>query len=176
MYKVHRWAPSPQESPLVTLLTQTPYRFMDFGTYQMTFFISLVKASAISLGFRIEDATILYNRLDTLFNKRCSPPTAVAGIVAPAELQSICIAENCPLDPKANCSAYPDNGIAKIPVNVTKDATWTSSSSSSIASPTGSSKSNGTVSAGAAVVGIEMFNLPLLVVAVGSLFVALSML
>jgi hypothetical protein len=149
---------------------------MDFDTYQMSFFISLVKASAISLGFKIEDATILYNTLDTLFNKRCSPPTAVAGIDAPPELQSICIAENCPLDPKANCSAYPDNGVAKIPVNVTKDSTGPSSSTSVVASPTPSSKPNGTISAGGAVVGMDMFNLPVLVVAVGSLFAALSML
>jgi hypothetical protein len=147
---------------------------MDFDTYQMTFFISLVKASAISLGIKEEDAQIIYNTLDTLFNKRCSPPTAVAGVKAPAELQSICIASNCPLDPKANCSAYPDNGIAKIPVNVTKEATGTSSSSSATASPT--SKGNGTTITGGAIVGTEIFNLPVVLLAVGSLAFALSVL
>ena len=124
----------------------------------------------------MEDANIIYNILDTLFNKRCSPPTAAVGIGAPAELQSICIAENCPLDPNANCSAYPDNGIAKIPVNVTKVANGTSSSSSAVASPTGTATLNETVVAGLAAVGIEMLSLPVMVVAVGSICVALSML
>lgn len=139
----------------------------------MTFFISTVKSSALSLGIKEEDAAILYNTLDTLFNKRCSPPTAVAGINAPAELQSVCIAANCPLDPKANCSAYPDNGVAKIPVNVTEEANGTSTSS---ATPTPTAKTNGTVSAGGALGGQDMFNLPLLVVLVGSFAFALSVL
>lgn len=37
------------------------------------------------------------------------------------ELQSICIAENCPLDPEGgDCKVYPELGVAKIPVNVTE--------------------------------------------------------
>ncbi|KAE9364813.1 hypothetical protein N431DRAFT_447960 [Stipitochalara longipes BDJ] len=152
------------------------HQFMDFDTYQMTFFISTVKSSALSLGFAEADATVLYNTLDTLFNRRCSPPLAVSGINAPPELQSICIAANCPLDPNSNCSAYPDNGIALIPVNVTKEATGTASSSGVLASPTGTAKPNGTVSTGGAEFGMEIYSLPLLVAAIGSLAFAFSVL
>jgi hypothetical protein len=135
---------------------------MDFNIYQMSFFTATVKSSALSLGFNTADASSLAETLNTLFNRRCSPPTAVPGISIPLELQSISIAANFPFDPNANFSAYPDGGVAKIPVNVT--ATGTSSSSSVAVSPT--STLNGTVAAGQGVIGSEVFNLPLLIVVI----------
>jgi len=36
-----------------------------------------------------------------------------------AQLQSCCIAENCPLDPSAECGVYPDDGVTLVPVNIT---------------------------------------------------------
>jgi hypothetical protein len=164
-------SPSPFQNTDNFHITNLNIRFIDFDTYQMSFFTATVKSSALSLGFNTADALYLTETLETLFNRRCSPPTAVPGIDAPPELQSICIAANYPLDPKANCSAYPDDGVAKIPINVTA-TTGTSSSSSVTMSPT--SMPNGTVAAGQGVVGKEIFDLPLLIVAVGSFAFALS--
>jgi len=148
---------------------------MDLDTYQMTFFINTVKSSALSLDFAESDATILYNTLDTPFNRRCSPPLTVQGINALPELQSICIAANCPLDPNANCSFYPDNGVALIPVNVTKEVSGTASSSGGV-SPSGTVTPSGTIAAGGAGVGTEMVGLPLAAVAIVSMAFALSVL
>lgn len=66
------------------------------------------------------------------------------GIAAPPELQSVCVAEDCPLDPNANCSAYPNDGVAVPPVNATAamlsgngTANGTNSSASSSGAPAG---------------------------------------
>jgi hypothetical protein len=143
---------------------------MDFDTYQMSFFISTVKSSALSLGFTNADASSLATTLNTLFNFRCSPPVAVPGIKAPPELQSVCIATNCPLDPQADCGLYPDNGGAKIPVNVSA-----STVTSTTTTPSPTPKQNGTVSTGHGVHGKELSNLPLLTVLVGAFGLALFM-
>ncbi|KAL4899299.1 hypothetical protein BDW74DRAFT_183832 [Aspergillus multicolor] len=95
------------------------HRFMDLDTFQMSFFIQQVQDSALSLGFFPADAASLADKLDTSFNRRCAPVTRVGGISAPPELQAICIAENCPEHPRAMCGAYPRDGVALIPMNVT---------------------------------------------------------
>lgn len=146
---------------------------MDFTNAQMSFFISTVSSSALSLGFSTSDASSLASTLNTLFNFRCSPPISVPGINAPAELQSICIAADCPLDPNADCGAYPDEGVAKVPVNVTVvAANGTSTTSSAVPTGTG----NGTVAASLGVGGKQMFGLQVVGVVVGAVVVALSML
>lgn len=109
----------------------------------MDFFINQVALSASSLGFEQPDIAIFKNTLDTLFNTRCAPATAVPGIKAAPELQSICIAESCPLDPKANCTAYPENGVALVPTNVTAVVNSTTPSSTASGKPSGTATSAG---------------------------------
>lgn len=96
---------------------------MDLDIFQMDFFIGLVVTSATSLGISAPDASLVGDNLYRLFNTRCAAPTIVPNIAAPPELQSICIAPNCPLDPNPNCSAYPLDGVALAPVNVTTNVT-----------------------------------------------------
>jgi hypothetical protein len=101
---------------------------MDLDIFQMDFFIGLVVTSATSLGISTSDSALVGNNLYKLFNTRCAAPVSVPNIAASPQLQSICIAPNCPLDPNPNCSAYPLDGVALAPVNVTTNvtvgATW----------------------------------------------------
>jgi hypothetical protein len=98
-------------------------RFMDLDIFQMTYFINLVVTALTSLGVSPSDSSIIGTSLTKQFNTRCAAPISVPNIAAPPELQSICIAPNCPLDPNSNCSAYPLNGVALAPVNVTTNVT-----------------------------------------------------
>jgi hypothetical protein len=116
---------------------------MDLDIFQMDFFIGLVVTSATSLGISATDASLIGDSLYKLFNTRCAAPITVPNIAAPPELQSICVAPDCPLDPNPNCSAYPLDGVALAPVNVTTNVTvgatgngaMTSNSTSSGAPP-----------------------------------------
>lgn len=116
---------------------------MDLDKFQMDFFISQVGLSAASIGFDPDDITIYTNTLNRLFNTRCAAPTAVPGIKAAPEQQSICIAENCDLDPKADCAAYPNNGLGIAPVNVTAAANSTMVSSNNSVAASGIATSVG---------------------------------
>lgn len=97
------------------------HRYMDLDKYQMGFFIELCVSSMKSLGISATDAVLFGNTLTSFFDFRCSPPALVPNEPATdPELQSVCIAKNCPLDPKADCVAYPENGVALVPVNLTE--------------------------------------------------------
>ncbi|KAL2784044.1 hypothetical protein BJX66DRAFT_344398 [Aspergillus keveii] len=104
------------------------HRYMNLDITQMTFFITQVHDSAISLGIAPDDAAVLVDTLNTSFNARCSPETVITyqrqqgreeQIGDTPEFQSVCIADNCPLAPEADCAAYPLNGRALVPVIVT---------------------------------------------------------
>lgn len=104
---------------------------MNLDKYQNGFFIWQVQTAALSLGFSREDTITLVNFLQKFFNFRCSPATAVPDVPAAAEFQSVCTAENCPLDPEGgNCSVYPNKGVALVPVNVSALAPGNGASSS----------------------------------------------
>jgi hypothetical protein len=80
--------------------------------------VAEVVLSLSSIGISQADASLFGNTLDSLFNFRCSEVSMPVKVAAGAELQSICVADSCPLDVKADCAAYPD-GVALVPVNVT---------------------------------------------------------
>lgn len=49
----------------------------------------------------------------------------------------MCIAENCPLDPEGgDCSLYPNNGVALVPVNVTELELNSSATATGAVAPT----------------------------------------
>lgn len=125
---------------------------MDLDVYEMGFFIDQVGLSMKSLGFEEADITFTKSSLDKVFNRRCSPEATVIPESAGPNLQSICIAENCLLDPNATCAAYPNKGVALVPAvanatlvgNVTKADSLGNGSQSSSASGSGSSTASAT--------------------------------
>jgi hypothetical protein len=132
---------------------------MNLDYTQMTFFITQVHDSAISLGIAPDDAAALVDTLNTSFNTRCSPATVITyqkggqqqqqQIGDTPEFQSVCIAENCPLAPEADCAAYPLNGRALVPVNVTGiEESGTGSGSNSTGGGGGGNETTTTTSAG----------------------------
>ena len=72
----------------------------------IAYFITQVGNSALSFGVTSEDATAVGDALTKLFNYRCIAPEVVIPDQG-TELNSICLAESCPLDPvNATCNLY----------------------------------------------------------------------
>ena len=94
---------------------------MDADKWEAGYFNQQIVLAVQSLGFEEPDVNFTRDALDATFTHRCSPPATVIPASAGDQLQSICVAPNCPLDPHANCSAYPDNGFVAQPAiaNVT---------------------------------------------------------
>lgn len=89
---------------------------MDVDKYEMGFFNKQIVDAVASLGFEQPDVDFTNTSLDTVFSNRCSPPAAVIPPDAGEQLQSICVAGNCPLDGNAACGAYPNGGPVEQPV------------------------------------------------------------
>lgn len=81
------------------------HKFMDLGPNDMGYFIEQVGLSAASFGVADADVTAVGKALTTLFDYKCEPAETVIKAQGP-QLQSICIADQCPLSPNATCSAY----------------------------------------------------------------------
>lgn len=137
------------------------HAFMNLDPSEVGYFITQVGLAAASFGVAADDITTVAGALNKLFGYRCSPPATVIKEQGPT-LNSICQAEMCPLDPNAQCSAYPNNGVVMEPmaVNASSSAMPSGSgmgmpSSTSTGAPgqfTGAATVPG-VSVGAAVVG-----------------------
>ncbi|KXS22409.1 hypothetical protein M427DRAFT_40295 [Gonapodya prolifera JEL478] len=81
------------------------HKFMGLNKTEMDFFITQVALAAQSFGVASADITVVGGLLNSAFNQKCLPAAPlVAG--APAELQSICIADSCPTAANASCAAY----------------------------------------------------------------------
>jgi hypothetical protein len=94
---------------------QSAHAFMDLDPSEMGYFITQVGLAASSFGVTKDDVTAVAGALTKLFNYRCSPATTVIPEMGPT-LNSICQNEQCPLDPMAQCSAYPNNGVVMAPM------------------------------------------------------------
>lgn len=79
---------------------------MDLNEYELGYFITQVGLSAASFGVTTDDVTAVGQALAKIFAYRCAPPTVVVPSQG-AHLQSVCIADTCPLSPNDTCSAYP---------------------------------------------------------------------
>ncbi|KAE8454179.1 hypothetical protein EG329_005104 [Mollisiaceae sp. DMI_Dod_QoI] len=156
------------------------HKFQDFSPYDMDFFIEQCTNSALSLGFSLTDVNTFYLSLQQ-FNSRCSPPSNVQGIPTLSnqtkELQSVCLAPGCKLDPNAACSDY---AVAFEPLNVTSNATIVGSganatstaSASGSGSPTSTSVASGGVGLGMGErVGEVVWTVGLIVLAVAYVWV-----
>lgn len=90
-------------------------RFMKSDPFESGYFNEQIVLAAKSLGFEEADCDFTQKALDATFGNRCSPAAPVIPASAGPQLQAICVSENCPLDPNATCSAYPDNGTVPFP-------------------------------------------------------------
>jgi len=144
------------------------HKFMGLNTAEVTYFIQQVGAAAASFGVAESDITKVADALNGLFNVRCAAP-AVAIPAQGAQLQSMCIAEDCKLAPNATCSSYEpvvEPGVANATLAMGEgnssstataaapsdtSATETSSSSDSPSGTGSESAPSSSISAGAAV-------------------------
>ena len=114
---------------------------MALDSDELGYFNLQVALAAASFGVTDEDVAIIGESLKKLFTYRCSPPTTVVPEHGP-QLQSMCTAEECPLDANATCSLYENDGVGMEPLNGTtaagndtSDANNSSSPSSTAMSP-----------------------------------------
>ncbi|MCJ1330677.1 hypothetical protein MMC10_007362 [Thelotrema lepadinum] len=124
------------------------HKFMDLDPFEVGYFIEQVGLSASSFGVADDDVTAVGMALTKLFDYRCAPATTVIPASGPL-LQSICIADTCPISPNATCSAY-DSAMEPGVANATlamgegnSSSTATASFSMSSASATGSATASG---------------------------------
>jgi hypothetical protein len=94
------------------------HAFMDLTPAEVGYFNTQVGLAASSFGVSTEDVTAVAASLNKLFGYRCSPPTVVIPEMG-ATLNSICQAEECPLDAMATCAAYPSGGKVPEPTPAT---------------------------------------------------------
>lgn len=80
------------------------HRFMDLDAAEVGYFVQQVGLAAASFGVSSSDVASVGSALMSLFGYRCSPATAI--VSTDPMLQSICIAQSCPLDPSAMCQYY----------------------------------------------------------------------
>lgn len=83
-----------------------------------SYFIEQVGLAAASFGVATADVEVVGTALMSLFGYRCAPPVTVIPAQGP-QLDSICVAENCPIAPNATCSSYPTvmHPVAAMPNN-----------------------------------------------------------
>lgn len=91
------------------------HMFMNLSPAEVGYFIQQVALAATSFGVSQDDVATVGAALNKLFNYRCSPPATVIPEQGPT-LNSICQNQMCPLDPNAQCSAYPNNGVVMAPM------------------------------------------------------------
>ncbi|PVH82401.1 hypothetical protein DL98DRAFT_653154 [Cadophora sp. DSE1049] len=120
------------------------HRFMDISKAENDFFIQQLVDASASIGFSQADAEN-WRTLMAPFNTRCAPAFEVNGVPDGADLQAVCINDDCPLDEAANCDAYPSKGVAVVPANAT--VAEASPSASGTATPSASGTANGSSSA-----------------------------
>jgi hypothetical protein len=90
------------------------YRFMSLDPNEVGYFISQVGLAAASFGVASSDITIVANALVSLFDYRCTPPTAIVPGAGP-QLQEICGDPTCPVGPTPECYLYDNYGIEPAP-------------------------------------------------------------
>lgn len=130
------------------------HRFMDLDQNEVGYFIEQVGLAAASFGVAKADVTYVGTALNALFGYKCSPPSTVIPAQG-AQLNSICVADSCPLAPNATCSQYPTESHAAV-ANASLAGIFANSTSGA-ASATGSMTASSTAVApftgGAAKVG-----------------------
>lgn len=81
------------------------HKYMALDNAEVGYFIEQVGMAAASFGVSESDVQTVGKALMDAFGYKCEPPMAIPKSAQP-ELQSICIADDCPLSPNATCSSY----------------------------------------------------------------------
>ena len=71
------------------------HKFMNLRKVDIDFFNDQVGQAAVSFGVTVEDATIVGNALDGLFNQKCSAPVKLVPSAADVGFQSMCPGDGC---------------------------------------------------------------------------------
>lgn len=116
---------------------------MDLDEHEVGYFITQVGLAAASFGVTTEDATAVGTTLNKIFGVRCAPATPVIPSQDP-QLQSICVANSCPLSPGDTCAAYQPSFEPAVANSTLVDNTITSTTASRTATPTASSTTSAT--------------------------------
>ena len=127
------------------------HKFMDLSAAEVGYFITQVGMSATPFGVADADVQPVGVALMSTFGYRCAPPAAVIPSQDP-QLQSICIAEDCPISPNATCSSYEATTEPAV-ANGTTSGNATSASGG--ATSTGSAPATVTGVSGAGVTGFS---------------------
>ncbi|KAL9621823.1 MAG: hypothetical protein Q9160_003796 [Pyrenula sp. 1 TL-2023] len=85
--------------------SENAMQFMDLDSQQVGYFITQVGLAASSFGVAPADIAAVANSLTELFGYRCAPETEVIKGQG-KELQSICVAEDCPEAKDSVCGKY----------------------------------------------------------------------
>jgi hypothetical protein len=78
---------------------------MDLSSAEVGYFIEQVAMSAASFGVAQSDLMVVGDALTKTFDVKCAAPAVVVPAQG-AQLQSICIADDCPLAANNTCAAY----------------------------------------------------------------------
>lgn len=128
------------------------HKYMGLSNDEVQYFIQQVGLAALSFGVTQDDATAVGKALTDAFGYRCAPPASIPAS-APAELQAICIEDDCPIAPtNATCSSYaPVVEPAAASASAPSNGTSTNSTSSTPASgaPTASGSMSASYTGGA---------------------------
>ncbi|KAI1344133.1 hypothetical protein F5Y15DRAFT_103944 [Xylariaceae sp. FL0016] len=81
------------------------HKFMDLDAAEFGYFVQQVGLAAASFGVADADVTAVGMALNSLFGYKCAPPTTAIKAQGP-QLQSICIAEDCPVAENSVCDKY----------------------------------------------------------------------
>ncbi|KAJ8118010.1 hypothetical protein ONZ43_g4081 [Nemania bipapillata] len=127
------------------------HKFMALDPYEMGYFITQVGLAASSFGVADSDVQAVGSALASLFDYRCAPPTTVIQSQG-AQLQSICIAEDCPLAADSVCDSYqpvvePSSVSPSASTSATPTASYSTSSPLTTPGSTGPGNATSTPSA-----------------------------
>ena len=141
------------------------HSFMDLDAAQVGYFIEQVGLSGASFGVAEDDLKAVGMALNGLFGYRCEPEMTAIPEQGP-QLQSICIAGDCPLAEDAVCSAYnattmPSNATSSSMSGTMTGTMTMASSTGAMGSSTGSATSSPSSisTAGATTTGISIMAL-----------------
>lgn len=108
------------------------------------------------------------------YTRRCEPAFAIQGVGSGPDLQSTCIADDCPKGSDADCAAYPFDANAVIPANATTAEVTISASASGSSAPSATGNANGTANSGVAVGAEGSSGLQMLGMVVAAVVVSLQ--
>ena len=137
-------------------------RFMNLDAHQIGYFITQVGLSASSFGVTVEDITAVATALGEAFDVKCAPPTIIDASQGP-QLQSICLADDCPEAPKGDCAPYGTSAGEPVVANATlamgegKKETDTNGTMKSAGSPTRPKPTKASKSSMGSAVAVEVW-------------------